>query len=85
MRYIKLFEVLKNRKLYPVGTKVILIDSYGIEHKGEFILYNEYEIEEVNPKPDTPVAHYKLKGIDRLTMAFRYISTLEYEMSKYNL
>ena len=83
MKYLKLFET-RNPKLYPVGTKVILINNDGIERKSGFILYNEYEIEEVNPK-QSPVAHYKLKGIDRLTMAYRYISTLEYEMSKYNL
>ena len=94
IKRFKLFESINEPyKVYPIGTKVILIDNDGIGflnrnfceiakiYKGE-----EYEIEEVNPiQAFKNRDNYKLKDVEGCFLANRFISSLEYYANKYNV
>jgi hypothetical protein len=74
---IDLFADIK--KMYPVGTKVVCIETSGASGLEEG---NIYEIEEIGKSGSDS---YKLKGIDCFYLASRFVEELEYATMKYNL
>ena len=87
IKRFKLFELLNSAyEVYPVGTKVVLIDDDGIGEFAKIYKGEEYEIEEVNPiQAFKNRENYKLKDIEGCFLANRFISSLEYYANKYNV